>query len=219
MNNSLSFNEQLRVSKRLHIQQVAEGLEIFLGWESRNKYRILDENESPIAFAAEEKTGLSGHILRQFLGHWRSFKVAVFDQNKQKHLSLHFPFRWFLKSLYVSSPDGRRIGHLHQRFAFFRKKFDVFDSNGVLIASINSSWFKFWTFEFFSRERKLGTLQKKWSGALTEIFTDKDNFTLSFADPGLSEGTKSLMLATCLMVDIVYFENNQGSKSVAGLFD
>ncbi len=207
------------MSRRLHIQQVAEGLEIFLGWESRNKYRILDEEESPIAFAAEEKTGFGGQIMRQFFGHWRSFRVAVFDQNKQKHLELNFPFRWFFKSLYVSTSSGRRVGHLHQRFALFRKKFDVYSADGVLIASINSSWFKFWTFEFFSKERKLGTLQKKWSGALTEIFTDKDNFVLSFADPNMTEDTKSLMLATCLMVDIIYFENNQASGSVLGLFD
>lgn len=210
--------QNIESKKLLHVQQVFEGLEL-LGFETRNKYRILDDNQRPYAFAAEENTGFSGAILRHILGHWRSFKVILFDENRQATHELHFPFRWFFKTLIVKDSRGRKLGHLQQRFAIFRKKFDVFDAHGREIAKINSSWFRFWTFEFFNHNRKLGTIQKKWSGALGEFFTDKDNFIVSYADPNLDADAKIVMLSTCIMVDIIYFENNKGSNSIGGLFD
>ncbi len=207
------FKQNLENSKLLHVQQVWEGFEIILGWESRNKYRILDENLNPLAFAAEQSSGLGGTILRQILGHWRSFKVTIFNEEKQKVFDLNFPFRWFFKTMILTDADGRSVGRLEQRLAFFRKKFDVYDKENRLVAKINSSFFKFWTFEFFDGGRSLGKIQKKWSGMLGEIFTDKDNFVVSFT-PMANPETKALMLATCLMVDIIYFENNQGAGSI-----
>lgn len=206
-------------SKLLHVQQVLEGFEVFLGWETRNKYRILDENMQPLYFAAEQNKGLGAAIMRQFLGHWRTFEMVIFDSNKEKVFHLSFPFRWFFKTLYVSDASGKRLGHLQEKFAIFRKKFDVFDQHGQMLAQINSSFFKFWTFEFYLGNQKLGKVQKKWSGVLSEIFTDKDNFVVSFTSPNLTPELRALMLSTCLMVDIIYFENNQGKGSVTGLFD
>lgn len=212
------MKNNLKSAKMLHVQQVLEGFEIVLGWESRNKYRILDENNLPIGFAAEESSGIAGALMRQFFGHWRSFKVTIFNQQKQPEFFLEFPFRWFFKTLIIKDASGKRIGQLEQRFAFFRKKFDVFGKNNRKIAYINSSFFKLWTFDVFSIQR-IGSIQKKWSGALSEFFTDKDNFVVIYDDQNLEEDTKAILLGTCLMVDIIYFENNQGKGSVVGLFD
>jgi uncharacterized protein YxjI len=202
------FHNQLANTKLLHIQQMYEAFEL-LGFETRNKYRILDESKNQVAFAAEESTGISGAVIRHFLGHWRSFRVTIFDQNKNPLYKLHFPFRWFFKTLFVSHSSGQQIGKLEQRFAIFRKKFDVYDEKGQLLARINSSFFRFWTFEFFHRGQSLGKIQKKWSGGLTELFTDKDNFVLTFSPLAQSSEARALMLATCIMVDIIYFENNK----------
>ncbi|MCM2348598.1 MAG: phospholipid scramblase family protein [Bacteriovoracaceae bacterium] len=208
------FQQHISSAQILHVQQMWEGFEIVLGFESRNKYKILDENLNPVAFAAEQSTGLMGTILRQVVGHWRSFNVIIFNEKREKTYLLEFPFRWFFKTLYLKDLEGREIGHLQEKFAIFRKKFDVHDKNGRIVAKINSSFFKFWTFEFFDGHKSLGKIQKKWSGVLGEIFTDKDNFVITYNDPALNHDVKALMLATCLMVDIIYFENNQGRKSL-----
>lgn len=197
----------IKESNELYIEQVHEKWEL-LGFETRNKYRVLDESKNQIAFAAEKSTGIGGAIFRNIFGHWRSFSVVIYDQNKNPVYNLRFPFRWFFKTLHVSDFSGRRIGHLEERFAFFRKKFDVFDINNKVVARINSSFFRFWTFEFFHNERSLGKIQKKWSGIMSEVFTDKDNFIITFND-SINEDLKVLMLSTCFMVDIIYFENNK----------
>lgn len=217
MNNSLDvFETHLKSAQRLHVQQVWEGFEIVLGWETRNKYRILDENLRPVAFAAEQSKGIGAAIMRQFFGHWRPFEIAIFNEDRQPMYILDLPFRWFFKTLFVKNNQGKSLGYLQERFAIFRKKFDVYDSQGKLIAHINSSFFKFWTFEFFFQNRKLGTVQKKWSGALGELFTDKDNFVVSYADPSMDTDTKTLMMATCLMVDIIYFEEKGRGGFLSG---
>lgn len=206
------FDNILFAAQRLHVEQVFEGFEI-LGFETRNKYRILDEHKRPVAYAAEQSKGILASILRQFMGHWRSFDVMVFNQDRQHAYTFQFPFRWFFKTLIVVDSGGKEIGHLQQRFAFFRKKFDVIGSHGRVLARINSPLFKFWTFEFIFNGRKLGTVQKKFAGVMSEFFTDKDNFIVSYAQPDLELQTKVLMLATCLMVDVVYFEK-KGSGSI-----
>lgn len=211
------FDEILLASKKLHVQQVLEGFEILLGYESRNKYRILDEAMTPIAFAAETSNGLMGALMRVFFKHWRTFEIEVFDQGRSLVYRAKFPFRWFFKTLYLEDNSGKLMGHLQARFAIFYKKFDLHDSNGHLLAEIKSPLFKMWTFEFTKNNRQIGTIQKKWSGGLTELFTDKDNFVVSFAQPDLDLETKTLMMATCLMLDIVYFENNSGSSSLLSL--
>jgi uncharacterized protein YxjI len=213
------FDESLMSSRKLHVQQVLEGFEVALGFETRNKYRILDENMKPLAYAAEDNNGWFGHLGRVMLKHWRTFTINIYSHERELMYKAKFPFRWFFKTLILEERHGKTIGRLEQRFGIIYKKFDVFDPYGVLLAEIRSPIFKAWTFEFKDRGRKLGTVQKKWSGALTEIFTDKDNFVVSYAQPDLTFETKAMMLATCLMVDIVYFENNQGSGSMFQMMD
>lgn len=203
------FIQRLVEADMLQVKQVMEGLEL-IGLETRNKYKIHAGNLD-VAFAAEQSTGFGGTILRQILGHWRSFSVTIFDEKRAPIFKLDFPFRWFFKTLFVTDTQGRKVGHLQQRFAIFRKKFDVFDANGMLVAKINSSFFRFWTFEFEDKGRVIGKIQKQWAGILSEAFTDKDNFVISFKNPNLTTDMKVLMLSTCLLVDIIYFENNKAS--------
>jgi hypothetical protein len=52
----------------------------------------------------------------------------------------------------------------------------------------------------------VATVEKKWSGLLTEAFTDKDNFAVKYDDPNLSNEERQLVLAAALFIDLQYFE-------------
>jgi uncharacterized protein YxjI len=194
----------------LHVQQVHEGWEL-LGFETRNKYRILDENEQPLAYAAEVRSGLLGSLLRLVLKHWRSFEINIYDNQKQLILKARFPFRWFFKTLILEDAQGKKLGHLEQRFAIFSKKFDLYD-HGRIVGRISSGLFKMWTFDVMRSQSKVATIKKNWSGAISEFFTDKDNFVVTFQDQNMQSDQKALIMTTTLMIDIVYFENNKGSS-------
>ena len=86
------LDKHISESRLLHVQQVWETMEL-LGFETRNKYRILDEEKRSVGFAAEESRGISGALGRHFLGHWRTFKVPIFDNNHEIVYTLAFPFK------------------------------------------------------------------------------------------------------------------------------
>lgn len=211
-NSNLIFQEDLQSVQFLHVQQVYEGFEL-LGFEGRNKYQILDEQKNLVAYAAEENTGFGGMLSRQFFGHWRTFNINIFNHKRESILVAHFPFRWFFKSLYLDDAEGRPLGHLQQRFALFHKKFDLHDVRGRVVARIRSPLFKIWTFEIKHGFKNLGRIEKKWKGILSEMFTDTDQYIIRFGKDADLE-MKQLMLATCLMIDIVYFENNQAATAL-----
>lgn len=197
-----SRSSLLRASQ-LVVKQKRELAELF-GFETRNKYSISSE-AGEIAFAAEQQKGLFGILLRQFLGHWRTFEISFFDTNRQPLFHAFHPFRLFFQRLEVFTPDGHMVGAIQQRWSFFSKRFDVLNSMGEVIFEMNSGLFRVWTFPFLKNGRQVGLIEKKWSGVFNEMFTDKDNFRIQFTGE-LELHERMLMLAAAVFVDLQYFE-------------
>lgn len=114
---------------RVSIRQMHELGEL-LGFETRNKYQISNEEGLLMGFAAKQQKGLFGFLFRQYLGHWRSFDIHFFDSNRNLVMVAHHPFRWFFERIEVRYQDGRGIGAIQKRFAFFNKRFDVENERG-----------------------------------------------------------------------------------------
>lgn len=206
MNISLEPAHALLKSKTLIVRQRRELAELF-GFETRNKYEIIDEAGAQVGFVAEQQKGLFGFLFRQFLGHWRRFEISFFDSQKRLLLIAKQPFRFFFQRLEIRLPNDQAIGHLQQRFAIFKKRFDVNDAEGRLIFEMSSGFFSFWTFKFYdSQGTEVARIEKKWSGALSELFTDRDNFRILFSTPGLSGHQRYLLLAASIFIDLNYFE-------------
>ena len=56
-------------------------------------------------------------------------------------------------------------------------------------------------------ERRVATVQKQWSGLITEAFTDADNFSVTF-DPDAPPRWKPLALACAVLIDVAHFERS-----------
>lgn len=194
----------LQSASELHVRQVRELAELF-GFETRNKYELSSPELGPVAFAAEQQKGVLGFLLRQFLGHWRPFEIHFMGPDRRPFLRAVHPFRFFFQRLEVYDAGGRLLGALQQRFAFFTKRFDVLAPDGRVLLEMKSGLFKIWTFPFFRGEQEVARIEKKWSGALTEMFLDKDRFRVVFAGR-LSGEEKVLIAAAAIFVDLQYFE-------------
>lgn len=190
---------------KLMIQQKHEVFELF-GFETRNKYSIQTESGAEVAFAAEQQKGFLGFLFRQLLGHWRSFQILFFDLNKQILLKANHPFRFFFQRLEVSDSNGVSVGAIQQRFALITKSFDVQSPSGSTLMEVRSGLFSIWTFKFTKNGREVAIVTKKWSGALLELFTDKDRFLIDYLDPNLTHQEKTLILAAGMFIDLQYFE-------------
>lgn len=192
--------------KQLIVAQVHEIAELF-GFETRNKYQVLDANKNPIAYASEQQKGFLGWLLRQFLGHWRVFDIFIFNPNRQHIITGHHPFRIYFQRLEISEVSGRYLGALQQRFSLFTKRFDVQNAQGQVIMEVASPIWRIWTFEFFHQGKPIAAVRKKWSGFLSEMFTDKDNFMVELSDSSLSNDERLLVLTAAIFVDLKYFEH------------
>jgi len=191
-------------SSELMIVQRRELAEIF-GFETRNKYSI-EVNGAPFAFAAEQGKGGLAFLARMFFGHWRTFEIHFFDNARNLVLRAVHPFRFFFQRLEVFGTDGRLLGAIQQRWAFFSKRFDISDASGRVTLTVSSPLWRPWTFAFERDGQELARVEKKWTGALTEIFTDADRFRILFRSQQLGLDERSLILAAALFIDLQYFE-------------
>lgn len=196
----------------IFVHQKFEGFEL-LGFETRNKYEILNSNNQPIGYAAEQKQGFwGGFVARQFLGHWRIFDVKFFDSQRQEVMLAHHPFRFYFERLEIQKPDGTPLGALQRRFSIFTKKFDLEDAHGNVVLEMRSPIWKMWTFPFYSKGNEVARIEKKWSGLLTELFTDKDIFRIVFVQNSLSDAVRWVILAAAVFVDLRFFETKANNN-------
>ncbi|WP_417347395.1 phospholipid scramblase-related protein [Ferrimonas sp.] len=194
---------------KIRIQQLFEMAELF-GFESRNRYQVLDAQERPLGYAAEQSSGMLGTLSRQLFGHWRRFDIHLFSPQRAPWLIAHHPFRWWFQRLEVSDASGVRLGAVQQRFALLHKKFDIEDEHGRVMMTVASPLWRIWTFPVERQGREVACISKRWSGGLTELFTDKDNFVVEYSDPSLDNRSRQLLLMATLFIDLQYFEKKAG---------
>lgn len=178
----------------------------FIGFETRNKYEIVNSTGQPVAFAAEQGRGFLGLIMRSFLGHWRTFEIHFFNSARELILTARHPFRFFFQRLEVYDSQEKFLGAIAQRFALLSKRFEVQNESGQVIMEISSPIWKPWTFPFRRSGRDLAFVRKKWSGGISEFLTDRDNFLVEYTDSQLTQAERLLVLASGLFIDLQYFE-------------
>lgn len=201
----MSLLEELKSQSALVIKQRKELFELF-GFETRNKYEIFAESGQVIGFCAEQQKGLFGFLLRHFLGHWRSFELHIYDNQKREVFIVRHPFRFFFQRLEIDDINGTHLGSLQQRFSIVRKKFDVEDERGRTVLRMQSGFFQFWTFPFLRGSSEVAVIRKRWSGLFKESLLDADNFRIEFSNSSLTEVERALILASGIFIDIQYFE-------------
>ncbi len=205
----MNLADQLQSLPRVMIRQKREIAEVF-GFETRNKYSIETESGGQLAYAAEQQKGFFGFFFRQALGHWRTYDVHIFGPSRQLEFLAHHPFRFYYQRLEVRKSDGEYLGALERRFEILGKRFDLLDRNGKLLMSVRSPIWRIWTFPFKCDGKEYAVVSKKWSGLLTEVFLDADNFVLTFSRNELSGDERVLLLAAAIFIDLRYFEEKAG---------
>lgn len=204
------LDQVLTNARELWIHQKRELAEFF-GFETRNKYAICDSTGTELFYAAEQSKGFLGLLVRQFLGHWRTFEVHIFDSNRQLVLKGVHPFRLLFQRFEVFDEKGLFLGALQGRFALLYKRFDVEDKNGKILAQVKSPLWHIWTFPFTQGEREVAVIKKKWAGLFSEALTDKDRFQLVYSNGNTELILKKLILAAGLFIDLQYFEKKANS--------
>lgn len=201
---------RLTTEEALRVRQQKEWGEILTGWETKNRYQVVGRDDRPLLMAGEVGEGLGAVLLRALLKKKRPFTIELRTPAGELFLKLVRPWRWFFSTLEIFSAQGVLQGIVQQRFKLFGRRLDILSPTGEELAVLKGPLFRPWTFHVERGGLQAGMIQKKWSGFGKEMFTDADNFGVSFASEMNDERLRTLMLAATFLIDFVYFENAGG---------
>jgi uncharacterized protein YxjI len=203
---AMAARQEFALHRRLSIRQKKRWWEILTNFDTKNSYAVFDEEGNHTLQVKEEGSGVVSVIKRLLLRQMRPFKSVVYDNPIPKPiLHLQRPFRFIFHELNVAAPDGTPMGTVVRRWTWFRRRYEVLDAQGAVVAELFGPIFSPWTFHVRVNGNEVGSIRKKWSGGMKEIFTDADNFAVTFDsinDPAL----KALVFAATVLIDVVHFE-------------
>jgi len=202
----IPLGDLLASARRVVVRQARDWTEL-VSIEAANRYALLDESGALAGLMLE----LPGNFfLRQFLKARRAFEMEVREAGPAGRtlLRFHRPWRWWLCRLEVTDGAGRPQGAVQERFAFLSRRFDLEGPDGRVLASLTGPFWKPWTFVFQppGAARELGRIEKKWSGLVSEAFTEADTFLVTLPqEPAL----RPLALGAAVLVDFKFFEDKE----------
>lgn len=195
--------EQLINHSQLMVKQQKEWGEIITGFETKNKYAIVDNQGNQIYFAAERK---GSWFARQFLKANRPFELAILNNDGNQVMSVVRPFRFLFPEVTVYNESNKVLGVVKKKFSIISKHYCLYDANGEELFTLKGPLLKPWTFNIMQHDQEVGKITKKWSGLMKESFSDADNFGVIFPK-NTDVSVKAFILGVVFLIDFVHFEN------------
>ncbi|ELT94807.1 hypothetical protein CAPTEDRAFT_227594 [Capitella teleta] len=217
--------EYLTQIDQLLVHQQTEVLEAFTGFETNNKYEVKNSMGQRVYFAAED----TNCCTRNICGNERPFEMAIMDNTGREVIHLSSPLRchscWFpccLKKVEVQAPPGNVIGYVRQSWSICKPAYHIQDANDETVLKIQGPCFTCnicgdVEFQVHSADGDIpvGQIRKQWTGIAKEMFTDADNFGITFP-LDLDVNVKATLLGAIFLIDFMFFEKD-GHKEDASV--
>ncbi|KAH9814330.1 Scramblase-domain-containing protein [Melampsora americana] len=167
-----------------------EMLNLFVGFEQANRYRILNPAGETVGFLAEENSGFTGTLLRQIAGTHRAFQASVLAVDGTELLRIRRPFSFINSRISIECPHRQKvIGEAQQEFHIWRRKYGLFTTSSDHIgeetvfeqfAKIDAGLFSWEFFAQDANEKLMGSVSRNFAGFGREIFTDTGQYVIRF---------------------------------------
>ncbi len=177
----------------------------FLKFE--NCYQIFNDKAENIG-AIKQKLTAGQKFLRVLLKKsMLPFMLEIRNANNELEATISRGWTFFMSKIVINGSNGNIAGTIQQKFTFFKPTFKIFNPSGTLIAEITGDW-KAWNFVIKDPSNvQIGTITKKWAGAMKEIFTTADKYNVNI-DPGYSnKENKIAILSSAITIDMVLKES------------
>lgn len=213
--------EYLACLDQLLVKQQVDMLEAFTGWESSNKYKILNNQGQQVYFAFEE----SDVCMRQCCESDRGFVLHIVDNLNQEVIKVTREFKccagccWCASSNYcafrvdIEAPVGVHVGSIRQECSALKPLYTIRNPDEEVVFNIEGPLCVFdclggQDFNITStRGEEVGRITKEFSGLVKELFTNADNFGVVFPQD-LDVKMKACIIGAVFLIDFMYFEDN-----------
>ena len=171
-----------------------------------NCYQVYNEKGENIG-AIKQKLTSGQKFLRLLLNKsMLPFLLEIKNANDETQASISSGWTFFMSKIVIKDYQGMEIGTIQQKFRFFKSNFKIFNNSKELIAEINGDW-KAWNFEITDASKTpIGTISKKWAGAVKELFTTADKYNVTIDPVNTKKENKIIILASAITIDMVMKE-------------
>lgn len=229
----------------LVIERQLEMMNVFLGFEQANKYKIMNSMGQQLGYMEERDVGFLKILGRQFFRLHRPFEIDVFNNYGDLLLKIKRPFSFINSHIkcYLPGYDENgnlmfeNLGESAQSWHLWRRRYNLFkledettdeyDQFGAIDAP-------FLSFEFPVRNAEgdvIASVDRNWVGLGRELFTDTGVYIVrmdpaSFAGMGdiypsvagpLTLDQRAILLGNAVSIDFDYFSRHSGGSGI-GLF-
>jgi uncharacterized protein YxjI len=176
-----------------------------------NAYNVYNESGIHIG-AITQRLSVGEKLMRLVLDKkMMPFKLLVQSHNGNVLATIQRGWTIWMSKIEVLDSDDKVIGYVKQKFKFLKPEFHILNASGQLIGTITGDW-KAWNFDIKDAAQKhLGTISKKWAGAMKELFTSADKYNVTI-DPAVSFASSSIqhkqVIVSCaITIDMVLKES------------
>ena len=220
----LSGLHYLNTLDRLEIKQKVELCEALSGFETKNRYQVLDSFGQDVFFMSEE----TDCCTRNLCGQLRPFTFHVTDNLGKEVLQFSrglscTPFGWpncyfCLCCLSCGTNEmsitsmGSAVGTVKWENSCGIPSLCILDKSGKVIFNLESeccqcSFGSSIEYKIIDSELQVevGQIAKEFNGFLMECLTDADNFVIHFP-VGIDMYQKALLLGATISIDFMFYE-------------
>ena len=171
-----------------------------------NHYTVYDGTGLQIGSVVQRVSGWH-KFLRLFLNKAMfPFHLEIIDSNENVLVNINRGWTFWMSKVTLTDANGMTLGSFKQKFKLIKPTFRVFDAGTSEIGLITGDW-KAWNFEIKDQAGNvIGTINKKWAGALKEIFTTADKYRVSIVPEYAEDSNKINIVSTAIIIDMVMKE-------------
>lgn len=230
----------------LVIERQIEFMNVFLGFEQANQYRIMDPMGNVLGFMRERDFGIVKMVMRQVYRLHRPFLVDLFDPEgnhiftiKRPFLFINLHIRAIIPGVMMQGalvePEGLIVGESVQSWHLWRRRYNLFRLTGEnadfdQFGAIDAPFLLF-SFPVTNEEGVvMGAVDRNWVGIGRELFTDTGVYILRMGPlsfDGVEEyantarepmnlDQRAVLLANAVSVDFDYFSRHSNNHGMFG---
>ena len=172
-----------------------------------NSYKVFNNKGNEIG-SVNQKLSLGQKSLRLLLNkNMLPFQLEIKDAKGNLQTSISRGWTFFMSTILIDDSNGNNIGSIKQKFKLFKPTFKIYDKSEQLVAVITGDW-KAWNFQIKdSNDKQIGTINKKWNGAMKEIFTTADKYNVDLNSEYTDVSNKMAILSSAITIDMVLKES------------
>lgn len=171
------------------------------------EYKVFGDDGNQIG-AIKQRVSTGHKMLRLVLNKaMLPFLLHIVDMQGNTLAIIKRGWTFFMSEIVILNGQHEMIGFIKQKWSFFKPTFHIMSANRSKIAEIKGDW-KGWNFVISEPNgQPIGTISKKWAGAMKEIFTTADKYNVSIKEEYKENTDKIVVVATAITIDMVLKES------------